>query len=161
MFCKKCGKQLADDSKFCPSCGTTVGEVEPISGAAPKRTSRRPWIIGCVVLAILTTVIIASLVIGQCASTLQPDDFTIRVSGTAGLQFNGSYGVTNSDGSSTSQTVDGTVPTEYQVTGTIVSVVFQKQTEAGTLKVQIIKDGEVVKEAETTAAYGVVSVATV
>lgn len=24
MFCKKCGKEIADDAKFCPSCGDTV-----------------------------------------------------------------------------------------------------------------------------------------
>ena len=24
MFCKSCGQQIADDAKFCPSCGATV-----------------------------------------------------------------------------------------------------------------------------------------
>ena len=27
MFCSNCGNKLADDSKFCPKCGTKVGEV--------------------------------------------------------------------------------------------------------------------------------------
>ena len=26
MFCKKCGKQLTDNAKFCDSCGHKVGE---------------------------------------------------------------------------------------------------------------------------------------
>ena len=28
MFCKKCGKEIADDTKFCPSCGTQLDVVE-------------------------------------------------------------------------------------------------------------------------------------
>ncbi len=27
MFCKNCGKELEEQSKFCPSCGTATGEV--------------------------------------------------------------------------------------------------------------------------------------
>jgi hypothetical protein len=86
--------------------------------------------------------------------------FVIRVSGTTGLEFSGNYLVYTSNGQSTSKSVDGTVPTEYTVKGTIVSVVFQKQTEEGTLKVEILKDNQVIASSETTAAYGVVSVAT-
>jgi hypothetical protein len=41
----------------------------------------------------------------------------------------------------------------------IVSAVIQKETNStGMLKVQIVKDGQVVKEESTTAEYGVVSV---
>lgn len=40
----------------------------------------------------------------------------------------------------------------------IVTAVIQKQSESGKLKVQILKDGEVKKESETSAAYGVVSI---
>lgn len=25
MFCKNCGKEIAEDAKFCPSCGATIG----------------------------------------------------------------------------------------------------------------------------------------
>lgn len=86
--------------------------------------------------------------------------FVIKVSGTIGLEFSGSYLVVTASGQSTSKSVDGIVPTEYSVTGNIVSGVFQKQTEEGNLKVEIIKGGQVIASSETTAAYGVVSVAT-
>jgi len=26
MYCKECGNQIADDSKFCPSCGKSQGK---------------------------------------------------------------------------------------------------------------------------------------
>ena len=32
MFCAKCGKEMADEARFCPSCGSAV------SGAAPTQT---------------------------------------------------------------------------------------------------------------------------
>ena len=28
MFCRKCGKQIAEDSKFCDGCGTGVGSIQ-------------------------------------------------------------------------------------------------------------------------------------
>lgn len=27
MYCKHCGKQIADESKFCPFCGTDLQDV--------------------------------------------------------------------------------------------------------------------------------------
>ncbi len=29
MFCRKCGKELRDNAKFCPYCGNSTGELEP------------------------------------------------------------------------------------------------------------------------------------
>ena len=31
MLCKKCGKEFADQSRFCPACGTPV-EVVDVTG---------------------------------------------------------------------------------------------------------------------------------
>jgi len=91
---------------------------------------------------------------------LVESNFTIKVSGTSGLEFSGSYMTVMAGGSSTSKSVEGTVPAEYNVSGSIVSCAFQKQSEGGTLKVTIIEGGKVVSESETSAAYGVVSAAT-
>jgi hypothetical protein len=43
--------------------------------------------------------------------------------------------------------------------GGIYSVVFQKQDEDGTLTVKIVKQGTILKQATTSAAYGLVSIA--
>ena len=79
----------------------------------------------------------------------------IRVMGTSGLSFSGSYGDLSGQTS-----VDGTVPATYTIvdpSGDIVSAVFSKM-EAGTLTVQLVKDGVVVESKTTTAVYGFVSV---
>jgi hypothetical protein len=68
--------------------------------------------------------------------------------------------VVKADGKSTSKSVDGVVPVTYSVTGTVVSVAFQKKTEIGTLKVEILRGSTMVNSSDTTAAYGLVSVAT-
>lgn len=42
MFCKKCGKELSEDAKYCPQCGSTVEEIKEeapvISEEAPAAT---------------------------------------------------------------------------------------------------------------------------
>lgn len=38
MFCTNCGKQIADDAKFCPHCGSkTVANTEPVSSAPQQQ----------------------------------------------------------------------------------------------------------------------------
>jgi hypothetical protein len=114
------------------------------------------------ILVILVLGTIAFLLTGCGGNSV----FTIKVSGTSGLEFSGSYLAITSNGHSTSESVAGTVPEEISVTGTsritvsTASVELQKKTEEGTLKVEILKDNEVIASSETTAPYGVVSVAT-
>jgi len=113
------------------------------------------------IVAILL-VSIGGLFFAGCGGSLSTDsEFQIKVSGTTGLEFSGSYMTVTSGGQSTSKSVEGTVPAQYTVTGNMVSVAFQKQVESGTLKVEILKDGKVINSSDTTAAYGVVSVASV
>lgn len=88
----------------------------------------------------------------------------VRVSGSPGLRYSGNYGTAEGGG----RTVDGELsvsPTEYQVpvkSGAfefdMVTAVFQKMDAEGTLRVEIIVDGQVVKAQETVAQYGVVDV---
>ncbi len=85
--------------------------------------------------------------------------FIVKVGGTPGLRFHGHYAVVTAGGGSTSRSVEGTVPVEYNVKGKTVACAFQKQEERGTLKVEIIKDGKVVGQSETSAAYGMVTIA--
>jgi len=92
------------------------------------------------------------------AGCVTDSDFRIEVTGTPGLEFSGHYGLATADGQYTSKSVDGTVPATYTMRGHIVSGLFQKTTEDGTLRVEIFKNGRSVAGEETMAAYGIVSV---
>lgn len=119
-----------------------------------------------------------------CTDAPVESDFTVKISGTSGLvtdttglefadtgglqwtgtrsgvEFGGSCMAVKAGGSTTSTTVQGVAPAEYSVRGTIVSCALQKKTKRGNLRVEIIKGDKIVSESETTAEYGVVSVAT-
>jgi len=101
-----------------------------------------------------------------CNSVSAPIETTykIRISGTNGTSFNGSVNVTSLLGKTISETKDRRIPMEFTVEGKSVSAVIRKQSERGNLKVEILKERLLgsgfnpVAIAQTTAAYGVVSV---
>ncbi len=95
-----------------------------------------------------------------CSTGSVESKYTIQVSGTSGLEFSGHYMTVTAGRISTSKMVEGKVPDQYSVSGSIVSCTVQKKTERGPLSVQIIKDGKVVSNSETTLAYGSVSAET-
>jgi hypothetical protein len=63
MFCSKCGTDLPDDSRFCRSCGQTLGAVSTGGGAAAaparipaqetKSASANWWMLPIIVLTVL------------------------------------------------------------------------------------------------------------
>ena len=65
MFCTKCGKEIAEDSRFCTLCGCAIKSLDgaQASGSptvvAPKRKIRTSWI---VIGAVIVILIIAILV---------------------------------------------------------------------------------------------------
>ena len=86
----------------------------------------------------------------------------LRISGTSGVQFSGDY--TTPQGSQDISGTLGAAPTEYKLGGegvagmSVVTVNVQKQGTYGTLKVEILKDGQIVQSAETNATNNAVSV---
>jgi hypothetical protein len=68
MFCAQCGTNVADDSRFCRSCGKTLGVVSTGGGAAAavaparvqepetKTASANWWMLPIIVLAVLGVV---------------------------------------------------------------------------------------------------------
>ena len=96
----------------------------------------------------------------KAAESSQTQTVTIRVAGTPGMSFSGNYGTLDRQ-----RSVDGTTPDNFEAevkTGFLefdsVSAVMQKREQGnGELTIQMIVDGEVVKEQSTTAEFGVVS----
>lgn len=87
-------------------------------------------------------------------------EVSVRITGDPGIKFTGDIGTL--DGS---RSVEGTTPQEFAVevdTGAFafdsVSALAQNADGSGNLIVQIVRDGEVVKEQSTTAQYGVANV---
>lgn len=93
--------------------------------------------------------------------------YTLEVGGTAGLNFSGRYVVVSADYdpetwvafSSDSYDVTGNVSEQYTVEDAIsVGGMFQKQTEEGTLEVEIWRGGDLIDSAVTTDPWGAVLV---
>lgn len=86
----------------------------------------------------------------------------VRVSGSPNLKYSGNYGTTEGGGTSVDGEL-GVTPDEYQVpveSGTfdfdMATAFFQKTGAQGTLRVEIVVDGQVMKSQETAAQYGTV-----
>ena len=91
--------------------------------------------------------------------------YTIKVGGTAGLNFSGRYVVASAAYdpetwvafSSDSYDVSGNVSEQYTVEDAIsVGGMFQKQAVNGTLEIEIWRGGELVDSASTTDPWGAV-----
>src|SRR5215208_6520286 len=86
----------------------------------------------------------------------------LRISGTPGVHFSGNYATPQ--GSQDISGTLGTAPTDYKLGGegvagmSVLTANVQKQGTYGTLKVEILKDGQVVQSAETNPTNNAVSV---
>jgi len=107
---------------------------------------------------ILLLIISLTFILSGCG--VMESEFTVKLSGTPGMQVNGAYMVTTPSGASTSKSIEVTLPHEFKAKGNIISVNFQKHSEKGQLKLEVIKDGKVISKSDTSAAYGIVSAAT-
>ena len=100
--------------------------------------------------------------VGDAPSGGDADSLVLRISGTPGVQFSGNY--TTPQGSQNLSGTLGATPTDYElgdegVAGVnVVTANVQKKGMGGTLKVEILDNGQVVQSAETNAANSPVSV---
>jgi hypothetical protein len=90
------------------------------------------------------------------------ESVVLRISGTPGLQFSGNY--TTPEGSRNISGTLGVDPTDYDLGGegvagfNVVTANVYKEETSGTLKVEILKNGQVVQSAATNATNNTVSV---
>jgi hypothetical protein len=90
------------------------------------------------------------------------ESVVLRISGTPGLQFSGNY--TTPEGSRNISGTLGVNPTDYDLGGegvagfNVVTANVHKEVASGTLKVEILKNGQVVQSAATNATNNTVSV---
>ena len=99
--------------------------------------------------------------VGDAPSGGAADSLVLRISGTLGGRFSGNY--TTPQGSQNFSGTLGTTPTDYELGGegiaglNVVTANVQKAGMGGTLRVEILKDDQVVQSAETNATNNAVS----
>ncbi len=135
----------------------------------------RALIAGLGVISVLATLVIVALLMvnslggslaggsaGDAPSGRPTDSVVLRISGTPGVQFSGNY--TTPEGSHNFSGTLGANPTDYELGGegvaglNVVTANVQRLGTSGTLKVEILKNGQVVQSEETTPANDTVSV---
>ena len=132
-------------------------------GSAGKPRIPRGVLIGGGGALILGMLLIAALLLLQ--RELENSSVLIRVSGTQGVVFSGNYGSLRG-GSKSVEGVLGEGPTEYAVPiksrpfdyDSVQASFTKRGLRKGTLRVEIVANGWVVKEQETSAGRGSVAV---
>jgi len=100
MKCRHCGAENRRDGKFCTRCGKRL----------PKPQTSPVAILLLILIVLLSVYWLRVQQNSDARASLQNEtSFVIRVAGDRGLKFRGSY-VTIVSGSSSSQSVEGTVP---------------------------------------------------
>lgn len=112
----------------------------------------------------VTIISLLLVLISGCMGSAD-SEYHITISGnTPAVVYSGTYTVVTSSlfsgDNSKSTNVEGWGTKEYTVRGKIVSVTLEKEVKEGTLSVEILKDGNVVAQSETSDAFGKVSVTT-
>lgn len=84
--------------------------------------------------------------------------YEVRVTGTG--PYSGSHTLMDADGSSKTESVDGTLPYTFTTNGAMIAVVFQKRSTVASMSVRILRNGCEIKSGHTSADFGVVALST-
>jgi len=122
-----------------------------------KKTGIKPLhaVLAVALVGLLVFVYFQWIAVGGVASTSR--SYSIKVTGTDGLRFNGAITFADAAGAN-ERTVEGVVPAEYSGRGVAVGACLQKRDGGGVLKVAIYEGTRLCNQAESGAAYGVVTV---
>jgi len=110
-------------------------------------------------IKLIYVLIVSITLLSGCSESLRKleSEYTIKVGGTPGTVFKGSFSLPGSPASARPMHVEGTAPAEYKGKGITVLCVFRKADVKGTLRVEIIKGKTVIDKAETSAPFGVIT----
>jgi hypothetical protein len=168
-YCWNCGAEISEGLNFCGHCGARVANIEspPVEGIPIAKQPERhgfSWGVVIVVLLVLAAVagILAVVLRGSSSiesaswsySTSRPSTYTViyRVSGTA-KTVDLTY---ENDSGNTEQRSNVELPWQrtYEMEpGSFLYVSAQNQGETGSVKCEIVVDGDVEERASSSGAY--------
>ncbi len=182
-YCQNCGSRLT--GPFCAQCGTTSSNQpekaseyrSPITFPEPSTPevsngSKIIWGVSFFGLMAIAWLFFSETDADRyyreqgynpssaVSDPSKPKSFKISVSGTPGIPFQGSYMTTQSNGQSSSKTVDGVIPPSFNASGWMVSTAFRKKDSGRELSVSIQVEGITLNTETTTVPYGIVSIVT-
>lgn len=134
--------------------------IDPLTGIAILMAS----VIAIIVIVFITqdrgiiNFVPSPQTVSKIVNVINPET-EIKITGSPGLKFQGTYMSIEAGGASVSRSVEGVVPETFYSKGAITSVVFQKNQPEGFLEVTFVRNGQVVAKQSTTAEFGVVTVA--
>jgi hypothetical protein len=107
----------------------------------------------------LLTFLATILLFTGCSEGLKSleSDLIIKISGTPGVKFKGNYSFPGTGGMAQKESVEAATPAEYRGRGLAALCVFRKTETAGTLMVEVFNGSKLIDSAETSAAYGVIT----
>jgi hypothetical protein len=108
----------------------------------------------------LAVVVVIALCLSGCSVDMTPmRSLTLQISGTSGTHITGQY-VLTAAGETTTYELDREVPFTIDLTGQDLSCVVQKIGTPGTVRVQLLIDGEPVAFDWTRENFGNITVTT-
>jgi len=151
--CDKCGYENKEGNKYCANCGASLNpeaEKERSKTEVSKQTQ--------IAVVVIALVVIFSLIeVGIWWSSMRSfpgmSEATFTIVIESDTEWSGAIG-----GLGGSTTRSGSGGASFTIHSSIVSACIQKQTEWGYLTVKILKNGQLVEQQSTSAAYGVVTV---
>jgi len=84
-------------------------------------------------------------------------DYTIKITGADQLPFSGHYTIASSGTMPKPVQVTGKGSVEYTGKGLAAACVIRKTTSEGILKVEILREKDIVSTAETAAPFGIIT----
>ncbi len=79
--------------------------------------------------------------------TVTAEEFELRISGSAGLQFSGHYSLASADGTPQSTRLAGKVPATYRWSGDAIRIQITNASHAGTLTLELYRNGQLTGKA--------------
>jgi len=151
--CNKCGFENKEGNNYCANCGASLNPEagkEKSKTEVPKQTQ--------IAVAVIILIVIFSLIeIGIWWSSMRSfpgmSEATFTIVIESDTEWSGAIGDLGG-----STTRSGSGGASFTIHSSIVSACIQKQTEWGYLTVKILKNGQLVEQQSTSAAYGVVTV---